>query len=411
MDKGDLILIIDDDGDLRATLREFLEEMGLRVIEAADGAEGLAAVARERPALALLDITMPGMSGFEACEGIRALPEAAHTAVIVMTGLQGTKEKLRAFHAGAVDYVTKPLHLEDVAVRVNTHLRLRAKSLELLESRDAVETAFQAAAAMNRNLLSLNDKLRHSEEVKSRFLALMRNEINNPLSDIMGLADRILDPAMPPAKVRDFATLIKDDAFHLDCQLRNVFSAAELEAGEVTPSVVRVDVGSVARDVLDSFAASARAKGVELVLDLGEGPAAFPTDGDKLHQILGNLLGNAVQFSHPTGRVDLRIACGEEELVLEVADQGPGINAAEMEKLFEPFRSGQEPGLFQRGQGLGLTVVKALVEVMGGGVAVKSEPGTGTCFTIRLPRFHTLDRVEAEGLDGNLIIFDEPQEF
>jgi signal transduction histidine kinase len=405
------VLIIDDDEDLRQFLRRCLEGLGLRVLEAPDGAAGVAAVLRELPDLVLLDLSMPGMGGYDTCDAIRALEGAEGLPVIVMTAHLGGEYQERAFQGGAVDYLTKPLRFEDVKVRVMAHLGLRRKTLALQESNACLAKAFDEAAAMNRNLLQLNGKLRRSEALKSRFLALMRNEIYNPLNDIQALAGRILDETLPPGKARELAALIKNESFLLDLQIRNVLCAAELEAGEVRPTLSRVDFGSVGRDILESFGPFARDKGLELALELAGPDQDFPTDSAKLHQILSNLVANAVRCSPDRGRVLLALESREADLRLRVEDEGPGLTAEARKVLFVPFHGAEDVARFHRGPGLGLPVVKALVDLLEGALQVDSEEGRGTRFAITLPRTATLDQMEAEALDGNLLFFDEPQEF
>jgi signal transduction histidine kinase len=408
---GELVLIIDDEELLRGILRCCLEELGLRVQEAEDGPSGVACARREMPDLVLLDIMMPGMNGYETCRAIHALEGAEGLPVIVMTGHVGGEHQQRAFQSGAVDYLTKPLSIGDVKVRVMTHLGLRRKSLALAESNACLAKAFDEAAAMNRNLLHLNGKLRRSEAVKSRFLALMRNEIYNPLNDIQGLAGRILDESLPPAKARELAALIRNESFLLDLQIRNVLCAADLEAGEVRPTISRVNFGSVARDILESFGPFARDKGLDLILEVtGAGPD-FPTDSGKLHQILCNLVANAVKCSPQGGRVRLALGAGEMELTLRVEDQGPGLSAEARRALFVPFHGSEEDARFHQGPGLGLPVVKSLIDILEGALSLDSEEGRGSRFTITLPRIASLEQMEAEAMDGNLLFFDDPQEF
>jgi signal transduction histidine kinase len=158
-----------------------------------------------------------------------------------------------------------------------------------------------------------------------------------------------------------------------------------------------------------SFAPSAKAKGLEMVFH-GEGAThAFPTDGEKLHQILANLLANAVRFSGPSGKVEIWVAEGEDRLTVKVVDQGPGIPEASLRTILEPFCPLGGTYKTQRGQGLGLPVVKALADILGGELKVESTPGQGSAFQVSLPRALVAD--EAEGLDGNILIFDEPREF
>ena len=411
MATSETILIIDDDPYLRQVLRAFLEEMNLTVLEAGGGAEGLAILQLTPPALVLLDINMPGMTGFDVCRAIRALPLAANTPVIVMTAMEGTEAKVEAFRCGAVDYVSKPLHLEDVEVRVQTHLGIRRQAVELRESSDKLQRALFDMAAMNANLVELNTKLRHSEAVKSRFLALMRNEINNPLNSIMGLADVIAGQTVSPDKAGALAAMIKDDAFELNGQIQNVFCAAELEAGEATPQITRVDVASVLRDVADSFGPITRNREVRLLLEAGEETAGFCTDGEKLRHILANLTANAVECSPPGQEVKVLAHLEEGWLVLHVVDHGPGLPEPVRKLIFAPFATGWSTDQIQRGQFLGLPVVKALVDLLAGDVQVLSGPGAGTAFRIALPPGAATGDLQAESLDGNLLLFDDPQAF
>jgi len=409
MEPTETILVIDDDAGLRVALRAFLGGIGLRVLDAPDGALGLELARRERPGLVLLDLSMPGMNGFDVCRELLAQSGDGAPTVIVMSGLLGTTQRVRAFHAGAVDCLAKPVQYEELEVRVKTHLAIRRRTLELKESRDSLGKALHDAGAMNRNLLVLNEKLQHSEEVKTRFLALMRNEINNPLGSIMGLADSIADPALPPAKARELALLVKDEAFHLDCQIRNVFAAAEVEAGEASPFISRVDVGSVVRDVVASFEPKARERGLGVAVGLHGLEADWPTDADMLHHILANLVSNAVQ--HGEGSIEVRAEVTEAGLVLEVQDGGPGISAEGLKAIFEPFRNKGGSFKVARGQGLGLVVVRALVDILDGRFHVDSEPGRGSLFRVELPRAQSLGDPDARAQDDNILIFDEPQAF
>ena len=403
MQLPDTILIIDDDLGLCRSLRACLEGQGLAVAEASSGAEGLRAAERISPSLILVDIKMPGMDGFEACRRIRAMPGLEDTPLVVMSGLLGTSQKQKAFLAGAVDCLDKPLSYEEVALRVKTHLENRRQRMEL--RRNLVD-----AAAMNRSLQALNGKLRHSEQVKTRFLALMRNEINNPLNDIIGLAEEIADPALPADQGRRLAALVKDEAFRLDRQIRNVFTAAELEAGEVRPFLARVEVPALVRDVIEAFWPAARARGLRLEFEEAGADPVLATDGALLHHIVANLVGNAVQHGTPPGPVRVRVTAAPDQVTIAVSDQGPGIAAADQAALFEPFRIAGEGFRTQRGQGLGLPVARTLAEVLGGALRVESEPGRGSTFQVTLPRTSILGDLAAESA-GGVLFFDDPQEF
>jgi signal transduction histidine kinase len=172
-----------------------------------------------------------------------------------------------------------------------------------------------------------------------------------------------------------------------------------------------VDVASVTRDVLASFRPAAQAKGLELNLQLELGSPSFLTDGEKLHQILANLVANAIQYSGPPGTVEVQVAGGVDRLFLKVLDQGPGIAEPQLRAIFEPFHP--HGGIYKvhRGQGLGLPVVKALVDLLDGDMEVASEPGRGSRFQVSLPRAPAVDQLAADATDGNILIFDEPKAF
>jgi DNA-binding response OmpR family regulator/anti-sigma regulatory factor (Ser/Thr protein kinase) len=410
MNSTPTILIIDDDPFLSSTLAAFLEQTGVKVRQASDGLEGIALFGAEHPDLVLLDLTMPGMDGFETCERIKGLSGSADTPVIVMTALEGWEQKVRAFKCGAVDYVVKPFNFEEVGARVRTHLELRRQASELAEGRDRLQVALAAAGAMNRNLVELNQKLRRSEEIKSRFLALMRNEIVNPLSSILGLADQIEHGAVQVEASRRLAAVIKDEAFRLDLQIRNVFAAAELESGDACPAFTQVEVGSILEDVRSSFEPAARARGIELAIrTLGlEDPVV--TDGPKLHHILSNLVANAIAWGRAGGKADIQASREGDRLEFRVQDEGPGL-PRDIKEFLEQFRV-PAPGIEETGPGrrLGVLVVKSLVDLLDGSLRVEAR-GEGTAILVGLPAAPGNVAARDRSLDGNIVIFEDPQEF
>ncbi|HLO68173.1 MAG TPA: hybrid sensor histidine kinase/response regulator, partial [Holophaga sp.] len=397
------------DAFLRASLGDYLRDAGFQVAEACDGASGLEQVRADPPDLVLLDINMPGMDGFEVCRALRVMTGPEPLPVIVAASLSSMDKVLEAFKSGAVDCLLKPYHFQEAEARVRTHLDLRRKSVRLKEKGEALEKAFFEAAAMTRNLLAVNEKLRRSEEAQSRFLALMRNEIYNPLNDILTLADRIADPSVEPARARSLAALVRMEATFLDFQIRNVFWAAELEAGRARPTITRVDVDSVARDVADSYLKAGGGQGAALTLAAEAG--TFPTDGGKLHMILANLMANATARAGHGGLVALSLRVEGERLRVRVEDNGPPLGEEDLREAFKGSLILEGPRGGPRSLALVLPVVRGLVDLLQGGVRVENLPGGGAAFEVHLPPATAEDRLEAEERDGNLIIFDDPQAF
>ena len=412
MKPTETILVVDDEPMARVNLRAFLEDIGFAVIEADQGETGLEACIRDHPDLVLLDVSMPGKNGFQVCRELKAIPDLKETPVIFLSGLMETRDKLEAFAAGGVDYVNKPFRLEEVEARVRAHLELRRQRRELQESHQDLQKALDAARQANRKLLEVNERLRESEALKSHFIANVRNEINDPLASILGLADEIADPRLPAEQGRAMAGLIKREAFQLEFELRNIFCAAELESGEAFPSITKVDIGSVMQDTLEAFAGRALERGQTVTVHAAEDCSPFATDAAKLRIILSNLLANAIEFSPAGSSIELRATLRDGALVLEVEDQGCGLSEADRSVIFESFRQ-LESGHTRshRGQGLGLSVVKALAELLEGQISVESQPGMGATFTCLLPPWSRPEDLDTSSLDGNLFIFDGPSEF
>lgn len=269
------------------------------------------------------------------------------------------------------------------------------------QCRRRLRDALKDAEASNRNLLALNERLLRCDEARERLLDTMRCEINNPLGDILALARILADPGLPAGKVPDLAGRIQEEAFRLDCELRDVFAAAAAEAGESGLFVARVDVPALARDILASYAPAAHTKGLALNLRCLEGAAAFPTDGEKLHHVLGNLVRNAVE-SGARGAVDVAVSVTGGWLSLEVTDHRPGLSPEERSRLFEAFHPAGSSN-----RGIGLSVAAALVDILGGRIQVESGPGLPTTFRVLVPPAPE-DACFARDLDGNTLIFGEP---
>jgi signal transduction histidine kinase len=411
MTHSETILVVDDEPLLRAIIHNCIKDMGCQVLEAEDGQEAMETCLRERPDLVLLDINMPGMNGFETCRCIKAHPDLGDTTVIYLSALTDTRDLVEGFASGAVDYVRKPFQSDEVRARVAAHLEIRRQRRQLEASRRDLDEAYRGSQAANRLLIEVNLRLQRSEALQSHFIAHMRSEINDPLSAILGLADQIADPRLPAEQGRALAARIRAEAFHLDFQLRNIFCAAELEAGEASPSITQVEVASVLRDTAEAFAGSALEKGQAIVVEAPSGLESCATDARMLRIILANLVANAIEFSPEGGRIKLKAHREGEHLRLDVTDEGVGIREADQAVIFERFRKLDEGlGRAHRGQGLGLAVVKALLELLDGEILVVSEPGRGSTFTCRLPLKPQSANPDTFAFDGNFFLFDEPTE-
>lgn len=265
-------------------------------------------------------------------------------------------------------------------------------------------SALDGLRTLNRKLEQMNEKLQESESLKSQFLSNIRNEINNPLSAIMGLAAQFFVEKCDPKVCRETASMIYTEAFNLDFQLQNVFMAAELEAGDAEPAYAMVEVAGVLAGCLEKLQYRASEKKLVVNSSLPD-DLIFPTDAQKLEIVLINLLANAAEFNRPGGTIDVEFTEDDNGLNLSVSDSGSGIAPTDQEVIFDRFRQLQSGTTkAHRGHGLGLSISWALVELLGGSLALDSQPEQGSRFTLFLPRPDVEVVVHAK--DANFFLFE-----
>lgn len=264
----------------------------------------------------------------------------------------------------------------------------------------ATKKALHDMKVMNEKIEKLNVKLAESERLKTNFLSNIRNEINNPLTAILGMARQVADPSKDEAARHQMAQMIYREAFDLEFQLRNIFMAAELEAGEARPNAVQADVVEVIGGVMGSFRHRAEEKNVPLELvnriEGQEGrKSVFVTDPAKLQIVIANLIANAIEYNREGKSVKVTVWKEDAALHVSIADEGLGIPDREQARLFERFRQlDQGPSKKHKGHGLGLCITKAIVEMLGGKVFVAQPAEGGSLFTVVIP--------EASGAPGDV---------
>jgi signal transduction histidine kinase len=269
---------------------------------------------------------------------------------------------------------------------------------------------------LTEELRIVNKKLEESEALKSHFISNITNEIINPFTSILGLSRNIMSVKKEDWKrVISMVALIHSEAFNLDFQLRNIFVAAKIEAGEISPEILNVDLKNLVKNVIESFRIEAGKKNLKLELSFECVPAKgdvfyFKTDPEKYKLILANLLSNAVKFSHDGGRIDIQVWQEEKVVYFTVKDYGTGISESNQQIIFDRFKR-LDSGInsLNRGHGLGLSVNKALIDLLDGNIEISSKINEGATFTVSLPE----NKGETEGFssDGNEFLFDKEDVF
>ncbi|MGK7397116.1 MAG: sensor histidine kinase [Candidatus Cyclobacteriaceae bacterium M3_2C_046] len=271
-----------------------------------------------------------------------------------------------------------------------------------------------------KKLQGVNQKLIESETLKSNFLSNIRNEINNPFVSIIGLAAHISNMCEKSTddtlslKIRSMSSLIYKEAFDLDFQLRNIFAAADIEAGETYIEAAQVDVSKIFSDVLDNFSHKAVSKEIDIdfkyLSDTNE--SYFITDPGKLQIIIANLINNALEFSYDKGQVSIQVQIKHDQLKFEVKDKGIGISEDDKGKIFDRFNQ-LDTGLTRnhKGHGLGLAVTKALLELLNGEIMIESTINKGSNFIVNIRETTPDQNIDDFATGANEIFFDAEEKF
>lgn len=238
-------------------------------------------------------------------------------------------------------------------------------------------------------LAATNERLLNAERVKSNFMSNIRNEINNPITSVLELSKKISEGKMDEKQIRKYADLIYLEAFSLDFQMRNIIAAAEIESGDINLSVARVNVYSLIFNTLQSFQHLIVQKDLKLSVN-NSVTSTFCTDPEKLQLVLRNLIANAIEFNKQSASIEISSRLEAGNLAISVSDDGDGIDDEKKRVIYDRFHQLEE-GVNKphRGQGLGLSLVKSLLELLNGTLELKSTKEKGSVFTVRI--------IESEG--------------
>lgn len=354
------ILVVDDQPANIQIIGTVLGALGHEIVPASDGATALKRIAARAPDLILLDLLMPVMDGFEVCRQIKANPEWREIPVIFLSAADDKDLIVRALDSGGIDFVTKPFSHAEMICRVRTQLTFKAT----------------------------RDRLAQIAEDKDELIGILAHDLKNSLGG-MNMSAELLHRQVQRYDDRRLLNLsenlLQTSAQSLAFVKEYLANAASDQA--FVPRLDAINLADAASRVVWRYQEAARRKQLQIHTDFAEGGCGVLADASALDQVLDNLLSNALKFS-PPGRnvyVSVRPANGRIECVIR--DEGPGFNDADKARMFRRYgRLSARPTAGEPSTGLGLSIVRKLVQLMNGELTCESNEGQGAEFSFRLPR-------------------------
>ena len=421
------ILLVDDQPARLMTYETILEPLGQNLVCAHSGSEALEKLMVNEFALILLDVSMPGMDGFETAAMIHDHPRFERTPIIFVTGVHDTElDRLKGYELGAVDYVSVPVVPEILRSKVAVLIELHCKRRDLQILNQSLEVANRALAEANQNLqlekarelqalnadlqftnqeLGQSNKalqaqiaersrveqaLKEADRRKDEFLAILAHELRNPLAALSAAARLLGRQAQKPEVAAMACNAVQRQVSHMARLLDDLLDVSRISHGRMQLHMDRVDVKEVVRSAVEMVRPQMESKQHVLQVELGGQDAPVLADAVRLIQVIANLLNNSVKYTPAGGQIHVELRSNRKEVLVLVRDNGIGIAPDALDQVFDMFsQAGRTSSEAQGGLGIGLTLVKGLVRLHGGNVRALSDgEGRGSEFTITLPRAH-----------------------
>jgi two-component system, sensor histidine kinase and response regulator len=354
-ERREQLLIVDDQSSTREVLAIKLQREGYGVVHAESIRSAEEAVGRGGLDLVLLDVTLPDGNGVNWLLRLRGAHSALDLPVIIISGIDNTTDVVQALRNGANDYITKPFDLAVIMARVRTQLALK-------------------------RLKQAND----------RFLRVASHDVKRPLTLMLDIARQLsaeCEQGKPMDKeaITAFGLLIDAGEF-MQQIIGDLLELRAIRDGRLELTKLPTDIGAICRQAVARNRPQAQNKNIELTMQFGKDLPNIRADDFRIMQVLENLIGNAVKFCPPGASVTVRSRCEDEWLVCEVSDTGPGIPAADMDKLFiEYARLQNKPTGGESSTGLGLAICREIVRLHKGEIGARNNPDKGVTFWFRLP--------------------------
>jgi signal transduction histidine kinase len=418
------ILVVEDSPTQAQQLAILLADAGFEVEIAATAAQGYAHATTGEFDLIMVDVYLPDESGFELCRRVKAHARLKRIPILINTADSDPKNVLRGLAAGADGFMTKDHSSDEILGRVQRTLNGGARLLRTGDF-DCIKVTFQdtdfllnptieqllnillsafedvinlnlrlkaseaALLELNTEIRTANRALEEANKVKDRFLSMAAHDLRNPIGNISVMASMMRDDECDSAERNNFLDSMIRQSEQMLQLIEDLLCASATRTGKLELKPVLQDPAKVLRQAFDRFLLPARKKGVQLLWEVPPGLPPTELDSERLAEVLSNLISNGLKFCSPGQSVTLGARVVDSKLEIWVRDNGPGIQKAELPHLFDPFtKLSNRPTGGEPSTGLGLSIVKQIVELHGGHVSVQSVVGQGTMFTLQLPLYY-----------------------
>jgi signal transduction histidine kinase len=380
-------LLVDDLEENLLALEALLRSHGVVLLKARSGRDALELLLKYDVALALVDVQMPQMDGFELAELMRGTERTRRVPIIFLTaGSTDRQRRFRGYEAGAVDFLQKPFEPDILRSKADVFFELYRQRQEVARQRDDLRVATAENARLLEESRKYAEALKRADLRKDEFLAMLAHELRNPLSAISNAIQ--LFKQSTSQDHHDWASqVIETQIKNLSRLIDDLLDVSRITRGKIRIKKEIVDVEPIIGHAVTSVSSLVQARRHHLAVEYGHGEATLDVDPTRLEQMVANLLNNAAKYSENGGRIRLRTEVRDSTFIIIVADSGIGIEPERLPVIFEPFvQEDRSIARSEGGLGVGLTLVKRLVELHGGSVMAESKGiGRGSTFTLSLP--------------------------
>ncbi|MHA6491877.1 hybrid sensor histidine kinase/response regulator [Pseudomonas borbori] len=385
------LLIVDDLPENLLALDVLIRGENRLIYKATSADEALVLLLQHDFALAILDVQMPGMNGFELAELMRGTEKTKHIPIVFVSAAgREMNYAFKGYESGAVDFMHKPLDIQAVKSKVTVFVDLYQQRQAIKHQVQALEKSRQEQETLLGELRTTQDELRLAVRMRDDFMSIVSHELRTPLNGLIletqlrklhlakGNADAFtLDKlrAMTDRDERQLNSLIR--------LIEDMLDVSRIRTGKLSIRPVPCDLAALAARVLENLGAQIAAAGSQVEL-IAPQPVPGVWDEYRIEQVVANLLTNALRYGAKKP-IEIRVHADQGVARLEVRDQGIGISADDQQRIFQQFER-VNCGHSVQGLGLGLFITKQIVDAHQGQIGVSSVPGEGSCFHVRLPQ-------------------------